>query len=80
MSTEFAVGHRVRVKPLDVEKWAQGAPASMSGRTGTITEVRRPTYRPPLFCVTFDQPAPRWWGLGAKHAAFHFEAEELEVL
>lgn len=73
----LVIGTRVRIRELDLRIWTATCVKEFSGRTGTIERIEQPVRTQRLvelpFLVVFDEPAP-------SADAFHFAAEELEVL
>ncbi len=82
------IGDRVKVKPLDIERWATGAPAVLTGVTGVIEAARElrsledmemPDRR--CFLVAFDKVIPRsktTWPHTMPSRGMWFNAAEIE--
>jgi len=90
MKTELKVGTRVKVGPLDVERWAHGSPAVLNGVTGVIereslidewVDVEIKDRR--RFLVAFDKVIPRsktTWPHTMPSSGSWFNACEIEAL
>jgi hypothetical protein len=74
------VGDRVRVR-IEVPKlYAFGCAAALEGKEGTIERTRPAAISgEPVYLVSFDTPAPKWWSNQTPVKAFWFGAEDLAV-
>ncbi len=77
------INSRVKIAIRNPSEWAQGAPAALNGKTGTIEEVQtceRMTQYPlkkKKYLVRFDTPAKAWSTYQTPPAAFWFDYDEV---
>lgn len=87
MTKAFNVGDRVRVLITRPDQWATGAVVKLDGATGTVESVKssidafgRCRNPETPYLVRFDTPVSPWHSNALPHAAFHFDAHDLEAL
>lgn len=74
-------GDRVKIKPLDRERWNATAAENLEGQIGTVQRVKLDYgfNDGPHALVAFDPPLPAWQSHGTPVTGFWFALDELEA-